>query len=96
MFVVFLSNIDLLRFHFMDLCLFLQEQRGKVCLGVKLSSEVPMKIQFSDTYAVEFINQGMLHGSSIQEVKKFFKVLKPNDSEVLFFIFLVYATFVCE
>lgn len=48
---------------------------GSICLGIRVVSKIETEIKFSDAYAVEFTNQGIVHEP----------VFPNNDSEVFRF-----------
>ncbi|KAF3433182.1 hypothetical protein FNV43_RR24284 [Rhamnella rubrinervis] len=49
------------------------------CLGIKLLSKIATDIKFSDVYAVEFINYGMIHGSNLPNAGRY---LLGHNSEM--------------
>lgn len=63
-------------------------QDESTCLGIKRDSKVSTNIKFSDLYAVEFINYGIIRGSNLPNAGRF---LLGHNFEVcpfpLFFFF---------
>ncbi|KAL5569854.1 hypothetical protein UlMin_026429 [Ulmus minor] len=59
--VVFTFNSDGLSWKFVESSV----NDDTTCFGIKLVSKVTTEIKFSDVYAAEFINYGIIHGSSL-------------------------------
>lgn len=59
-------------------CILLTQDESS-CLGIKLASKVATEIKFSDVYAVELINEGLVHESNIPNARR---CLAAQDDEV--------------
>ncbi|PON92408.1 NAD kinase/diacylglycerol kinase-like domain containing protein [Trema orientale] len=49
-----------------------------ICFGIKLLSKVATEIKFSDVYAAESINYGIIHGSSLSSAGRYLLVHKSE------------------
>ncbi|GAV75704.1 DAGK_cat domain-containing protein [Cephalotus follicularis] len=55
---------------------------GSACLGIKLLSKVTTEIKFSDVYAVELTNYGLIHKPNLQNAGKRCLGLDSHDFEM--------------
>lgn len=65
-----------------------------MCLGIKLVSKVTTEINLCDVYATEFINYGIIHGSSFSNGGRYH--LGRHKSEVCCSILIVFWVYVSK
>lgn len=72
--------------------LYLLEQDGSTCLGIKflprMTTKMATKLKFSDIYAVELIDSDVIQESDLTIVAECFVRNESHDSGVCFFFFL--------
>lgn len=62
--------------------LYLLEQDGSSCLRIKFGAKLPNEIKFSDVYAVELTDYGLIHKGNCLTAANILMRRESPDSEV--------------